>query len=196
MITNKLILASSSPQRQKMLNQIGIIPYKIVPANITEDLRYKETAKNYVLRVAKEKALKVAEEYPDNFILSGDTIVAKGPKFFFKPKNKIEAYQTLKFLSGKRHKVFSAISIINPKKKIYSKISITTIKFSNINENELNEYLSLNEWKGKAGSYALQGFGAKFIQWIHGSASGVIGLPLYELKNLLVTSGWKNNKNE
>ena len=196
MISNKLILASSSPQRLKMLNQIGIEPYKIEPANINEDLRNKETPKNYTLRLAREKASKVAEIFPEKFILAGDTIVAKGQKYFFKPKNKDEAYQTLKFLSGKRHKVFSAISIINPKKEVYSKISITSVKFSAINEKELNEYLSLNEWQGKAGSYALQGYGAKFVQWIHGSSSGVIGLPLYELKNLLVTSGWQNYKNE
>ena len=190
---NNLVLASSSPQRLQLLKQIGIIPKIIEPANINEGLKARENPKNYTTRIAIEKAQKVYKTYPNSFILAGDTIVSQGKKIIFKPKNKLEAYQNLKFLSGKRHKVFSAISIINPKNVQFSKLSITTVKFSNIGEKEIEEYLNLNEWKGKAGGYALQGYSSKFIQWINGSYSGVIGLPLYELKNLLITSGWKKS---
>ncbi len=192
MKSNNFILASASPRRLELLNQIGIVPYKIEPPDINEDLKFKENPKNYTLRIAKEKAQKVFKKFPESFVLAGDTIVSKGKRIFFKPKDQQEAYESLKILSGKRHKVYSALSIINPNKIEFTKYSVTTVKFAQITEKELQHYLNLNEWKGKAGSYALQGYGAKFIQWIQGSPSGVIGMPLYELKNLLTSAGWKN----
>ena len=191
----QLILASSSPQRLILLKTIGVIPDQIVPANIDEIPEKNEKPRDFVLRMSKEKALDVSKNFPNSFILSGDTIVACGRRIIGKPSDRDNAKQILNLLSGRRHQVLSAITLIKPDKNEVSKIVITRVKFSRLNQNALNAYLDTNEWKGKAGGYAIQGSASSFIPWINGSYSSVMGFPMNEVNNLLNSSGWKN-KNE
>ena len=188
----QLILASSSPQRLILLKTIGVIPDKIVPANIDEIPEKNEKPRDFVLRMSKEKALDVSKNFPNSFILSGDTIVACGRRIIGKPSDRDNAKQILNLLSGRRHQVLSAITLIKPDKNEVSKIVITRVKFSRLNQNALNAYLDTNEWKGKAGGYAIQGSASSFIPWINGSYSSVMGFPMNEVNNLLNSSGWKN----
>ncbi len=188
----QLILASSSPQRLILLKTIGVIPDQIVPANIDEIPEKNEKPRDFVLRMSKEKALDVSKNFPNSFILSGDTIVACGRRIIGKPSDRDNAKQILNLLSGRRHQVLSAITLIKPDKNEVSKIVITRVKFSRLNQNALNAYLDTNEWKGKAGGYAIQGSASSFIPWINGSYSSVMGFPTNEVNNLLNSSGWKN----
>ena len=187
----KLILASSSPQRKKLLETIGITPDEIVPANIDETPLKREKPKDFAIRMAREKAFSVAKENLNNFILSGDTIVATGRRIIGKPSSKDEAKQFLKLLSGRRHRVLSAFTLIKPDYSEITKVVVSRVKFSRLSDKELNEYLDTNEWQGKAGGYAIQGRASAFVPWISGSYTGVMGFPMNEIKNLLKSSGWK-----
>ena len=187
----KLILASSSPQRKKLLETIGITPDEIVPANIDETPLKREKPKDFAIRMAREKAFGVAKENLNNFILSGDTIVATGRRIIGKPSSKDEAKQFLKLLSGRRHRVLSAFTLIKPDYSEITKVVVSRVKFSRLSDKELNEYLDTNEWQGKAGGYAIQGRASAFVPWISGSYTGVMGFPMNEIKNSLISSGWK-----
>jgi len=186
-----LILASSSPQRLKLLKQIGIVPDKVVPAKIEEKPSKSEKPRDFVIRMSKEKSLNVSNQYKDSYVLSGDTIVAIGRRIIGKPSNKAEAENYLKLLSGRRHRVLSAVTLITPDNKEMTKVTVTRVKFSRLNKNDLLEYIKTNEWKGRAGGYAIQGKASAFIPWINGSYTGIVGFPVNEVKNLLSSSGWK-----
>jgi len=187
----KLILASSSPQRKKLLETIGITPDDIVPANIDETPKKNEKPKDFALRMSKEKALSVAKNNLNSFILSGDTIVAAGRRIIGKPSSKNEAEKILKLLSGRRHRVLSAFTLIKPDSSEITKVVVSSVKFSRLSDKEINEYLDTNEWQGKAGGYAIQGRASAFVPWISGSYTGVMGFPMNEIKNVLESSGWK-----
>ena len=187
----KFILASSSPQRKKLLETIGIIPDDIVPANIDETPKKNEKPKDFALRMSKEKGLSVAKNNLNSFILSGDTIVAAGRRIIGKPSSKNEAEKILKLLSGKRHRVLSAFTLIKPGGSEITKVVVSRVKFSRLSNKEINEYLDTNEWQGKAGGYAIQGRASAFVPWISGSYTGVMGFPMNEIKNVLESSGWK-----
>ena len=187
----KLILASSSPQRKKLLETIGITPDDIVPANINETPKKNEKPKDFALRMSREKALSVAKNNLNSFILSGDTIVAAGRRIIGKPSSKNEAEQILKLLSGRRHRVLSAFTLIKPDCSEITKVVVSKVKFSRLSDKEINEYLDTNEWQGKAGGYAIQGRASAFVPWLSGSYTGVMGFPMNEIKNVLESSGWK-----
>lgn len=191
MTKNKLILASSSPQRKKLLETIGITPDDIVPANINETPKKNEKPKDFALRMSREKALSVAKNNLNSFILSGDTIVAAGRRIIGKPSSKNEAEQILKLLSGRRHRVLSAFTLIKPDCSEITKVIVSRVKFSRLSDKEINEYLDTNEWQGKAGGYAIQGRASAFVPWLSGSYTGVMGFPMNEIKNVLESSGWK-----
>ena len=186
-----LILASSSPQRLELLKQIDIVPDKVVPAKIEETPNKSEKPRDFVIRMSKEKALNVSNQYKDSYVLSGDTIVALGRRIIGKPSNKAEAENYLKLLSGRRHRVLSAVTLITPDNKEMTKVTVTRVKFSRLHKNDLLEYIKTNEWKGRAGGYAIQGKASAFIPWINGSYTGIVGFPVNEVKNLLSSSGWK-----
>ena len=187
----KFILASSSPQRKKLLETIGIIPDDIVPANIDETPKKNEKPKDFALRMSKEKGLSVAKNNLNSFILSGDTIVAAGRRIIGKPSSKNEAEKILKLLSGRRHRVLSAFTLIKPGGSEITKVVVSRVKFSRLSDKEINEYLDTNEWQGKAGGYAIQGRASSFVPWLSGSYTGVMGFPMNEIKNVLESSGWK-----
>ena len=188
---SKLILASSSPQRLSLLKTIGIKPDKVVPANIKEIPDKKEKPKDFVIRMSKEKAFDVAKENSNSFILSGDTIVAAGRRIIGKPSDRNEANEILSLLSGRRHRVLSAFTLIKPNLEEITKLVTSKVKFSRLSENDLNEYLDTEEWRGKAGGYAIQSKASSFVPWISGSYTGVMGFPINEVKNVLISSGWK-----
>ena len=167
------------------------MPDRIIPADINETPLKKELPKDFVLRMSKEKALEVSKNHTNDFILSGDTIVAAGRRIIGKPKDRRNAGEILKFLSGRRHRVLSAITLIKPGNSQISKLITTRVKFAHITKNALEEYLDTNEWENKAGGYAIQGSASCFIPWINGSYTGTMGFPINEVNNLLLSSGWK-----
>ena len=181
---HSFVLASGSPRRIELLNNIKIFPKIIYSSEINEDINSKENPKKYCIRVAKNKALKALEKYPEEFILSADTIVFCSNKIFLKPKDKEEAKEFLTFFSGRKHNVLTCVCLTKSNLIKVKKV-ITKVTFKRLNEQEIEEYLSTNEWKDKAGAYAIQGYAEKFIKRINGSYSNVVGLPLFETYNLL-----------
>ena len=185
---HSFVLASASSRRIELLNNIKIFPKIIYSPEINEDINSKENPKKYCIRVAKNKALTALEKYPEEFILSADTIVFCSNKIFLKPKDKQEAKSFLDFFSGRKHNVLTCVCLAK-KNLIKIKKVITKVTFKRLNEQEIEEYLSTTEWKDKAGAYAIQGYAEKFVKRINGSYSNVVGLPLFETYNLLNSQG-------
>ncbi len=188
--SNLLILASASPRRQELLAQIGITPDQIIPADIDETAHRQESPRQLAARLSLEKAALIGENHPEYYILAADTIVALGKRILGKATTVQEARNYLKLLSGRRHRVYSGISLITPEGKQISRVVATTVIFKQLSTQDLNAYLSHEEWQGKAGAYAIQGFAARFIKGINGSYSNVVGLPLFETANMLQGTGY------
>ena len=185
----KLILGSASPRRLALLAQANITPDSINPANIDERPRRRELPLNYCRRMALEKA-QFLNLKTDEIFLTADTTVSVGRRILGKPSNLDEARAFLTLLSGRRHKVITAIAArTSADVKVVSVVS--QVKFKRLSINELNLYLNSKEWEGKAGGYAIQGLGSEFIPWISGSYSGIVGLPLSQTISLLKSLGWK-----
>jgi septum formation protein len=180
------VLASASPRRIELLKNIKIFPKITYSSEINEDIISKENPEKYCIRIAKNKALKALEKYPEEFILSADTIVFCGNKIFLKPQDKEEAKKFLTFFSGRKHNVLTCVCLAK-KNLIKLKKVFTKVAFKRLNVHEIEEYLSTNEWKDKAGGYTIQGYAEKFIKRISGSYSNVVGLPLFETFNILKT---------
>jgi septum formation protein len=185
---HSFVLSSGSPRRIELLKNIRIFPKIIYSSEINEDIISKENPKKYCIRIAKNKALKALEKYPEEYILSADTIVFCSNKIFLKPKDKEEAKKFLAFFSGRKHTVLTCICLAK-KNLIKVKKVFTKVTFKRLNTQEIEEYLLTNEWKDKAGAYAIQGYAEKFIKRINGSYSNVVGLPLFETYNLLNSQG-------
>ncbi len=185
---HSFVLASASPRRIELLKNIKIFPKITYPSEINEDTISKENPRKYCIRIAKNKALKALEKYPEEFILSADTIVFCSNKIFLKPKDKEEAKKFLAFFSGRKHNVLTCVCLAK-KNLIKVKKVFTKVTFKRLNTQEIEEYLLTNEWKDKAGAYAIQGYAEKFIKRINGSYSNVVGLPLFETYNLLNSQG-------
>lgn len=185
---HSFVLASASPRRIELLKNIKIFPKITYPLEINEDIISKENPRKYCIRIAKNKALKALEKYPEEFILSADTIVFCSNKIFLKPKDKEEAKKFLAFFSGRKHNVLTCVCLAK-KNLIKVKKVFTKVTFKRLNTQEIEEYLLTNEWKDKAGAYAIQGYAEKFIKRINGSYSNVVGLPLFETYNLLNSQG-------
>jgi len=185
---HSFVLASASPRRIELLNNIKIFPKLTYASNLNEDINNKEDPKEYCIRIAKNKAFKALEKYPEEFILSADTIVFCSKKIFLKPKDKEEARKFLTYFSGRKHNVLTCVCLAK-KNSIKVKKIITKITFKRLTKQEIEEYLLTNEWKDKAGAYAIQGYAEKFIKRINGSYSNVVGLPLFETYNLLNSQG-------
>ena len=185
---HSFVLASASSRRIELLKNIKIFPKIIYSSEINEYINSKENPKKYCIRVAKNKALKALEKYQEEFILSADTIVFCGNKIFLKPKDKEEAKKFLALFSGRKHNVLTCVCLAK-KNLIKVKKVLTKVSFKRLNTQEIEEYLLTNEWKDKAGAYAIQGYAEKFIKRINGSYSNVVGLPLFETYNLLNSQG-------
>lgn len=185
-----LILASASPRRLQLLEQVGIRPDKIVPTDIDETPRAGETPRQAAARFAREKAQASASEAPGHLILAADTVVACGRRILPKPHDRSEAERCLDLLSGRRHRVISAIAVIDGAGILREKIVTSIVAFKTLSAREKSVYLDSGEWADKAGGYAAQGLAAAYIRFISGSYSNVVGLPLFETVSLLAASGY------
>ena len=186
----RLILASASPRRLDLLAQIGVTPHAIDPAHIDETPHKGELPKDYALRMAAEKAAPVAARHAGALILAGDTVVACGRRILPKAEDEATARQCLDLLSGRRHHVLSAITLIDADGKARHRISDSIVTFKRLHPQEIDAYLASGEWHGKAGGYAIQGRAAGLIRALSGSHSAVVGLPLYETRALLLAVGY------
>jgi len=183
------ILASESPRRLELLTQIGLVPDRVEPASIDETPLNGELPAKLAERLAMGKAQAVAALNPEAIVLGADTVVAVGRRILPKPTEKAEAEACLRLLSGRRHRVTTAIAVINPDGRMRSRSVETRLAFKRLSEEDITAYLSSNEWRGKAGGYGIQGLAGAFIPWINGSYSAVVGLPLAETAQLLKASG-------
>lgn len=182
--TKNFILASGSPQRRRLLEQIGYVPKSIHPADIDEHVLKGETPLRYIRRIARAKAEAVAAVYPGENILSADTVIVAGQKIIQKSPDDEAQTNVMRLLSGRTHKVITSVCLIAENGKISQRTVTTKITMKNLTENEISSYIASGEWHGVAG-YKIEGMLAGFVKKIIGSYSGVIGLPLYETKNML-----------
>lgn len=182
------ILASASPRRLDLLKQAGFAPEKIVPASIDESPRRDETPAGYASRMAVEKAAGVSALHPDAVILAADTVVACGRRILPKAEDEQSARKCLAMLSGRRHRVHTAVAI-QQGAKIKTALVMTQVRFDRLAEKDIDAYIRSGEWRGKAGGYAIQGRAEAFIPWISGSYSNVVGLPLAETSTMLAGFG-------
>jgi septum formation protein len=187
----KLVLASASPRRLELLAQIGVVPDAVDPAEIDETPLKAELPAPYVLRLAQGKAAVVAPRHPDAFILAADTIVACGRRILGKPEDENAACRFLTLLSGRRHRVYGGVAVITPDGRVVTRRVVSQVAFKRLSDRELAGYLATGEWGGKAGGYAIQGHGATLVSWMQGSYSNVVGLPLYEVAQLLTGLGYR-----
>ncbi|MGI9377469.1 MAG: Maf family protein [Tsuneonella suprasediminis] len=190
----QLVLASASPRRRELIARLGIAPDRVAPADIDETPHKAEIPRDYAQRMAREKAVAAATMIGNAsdgaFVLAGDTVVAAGRRILPKAEDESTARQCLELLSGRRHRVLSAIALRAPDGTIREKLSETVVRFKRLSDDELAAYLANGEWHGKAGGYAIQGAAEGLIAWIQGSHSGVVGLPLYETRALLRAAGF------
>jgi len=173
-----------------LLAQIGIVPDAVKPADINEDVIAGEIPRDHALRLAQEKAIKVAGGHTDCIILAADTVVGVGRRILPKTETQDEVSQCLKLMSGRGHRVFTGITVINAQGGLTSRVVETRLKMKRLSDAELRSYLDSGEWKGKAGGYGIQGRAGAFITNLIGSYTNVVGLPLFETRNLLMGAGY------
>ena len=194
-LNKHFILASSSKRRLELLSQIGVKPDLILSPNIDEKIFSKELPHIYVKRMSLEKNRVFQPKYPESIILTADTVVSVGRRILPKTMDINKAEECLKLISGRRHKVFTSFTLHTPHTSLKTKTIKSIIKFKRLHPDEISYYLASKEWEGKAGGYAIQGIAASFINFISGSYSNVVGLPLAELYRLLISIGY-NFKND
>ena len=183
-----LILASASPRRLELLSRLGVTPAEVISADIDETPRKGEVPRDYARRMAREKA----EAVPggSHHVLAGDTVVALGRRILPKAEDEATARECLKLMSGRRHRVLSALALRSPDGRLRERLSETIVRFKPLSSAEIDAYIAGGEWHGKAGGYAIQGAAEGLITWISGSHSGVVGLPLFEARALLKAAGF------
>jgi septum formation protein len=185
----RLILGSGSPRRIELLAQIGVTPDAVRPPDIDETPHPRELALTYVRRIAREKVLAVTAD-PADLILCADTTVTLGRRILGKPHDAGEAAEFLLKLSGRRHQVITAIAL-RLGDHIWARAVTTQVKLKRLSNEELNDYLATDDWRGKAGGYAIQGPAGALIPWISGSYTAVMGLPVAETATLLRAAGYR-----
>ena len=186
--TSNLILASASPRRRELIARLGITPSAIQAADIDETPIRGELPRVYAERMAAEKAQAVTSD--GAFVLSGDTVVALGRRILPKAEDETTARNCMRLMSGRRHRVLSAIALKAPDGTLRQRLSETIVRFKPLSQEEIDSYIAGGEWHGKAGGYAIQGSAEGLIAWISGSHSGVVGLPLFETRALLKSAGF------
>ena len=169
-----------------MLRQIGITPDEIIAPDIDETPIKGEPPRAYALRMALTKLVQ-----GEGFVIAADTVVAAGSRILPKAETREQAEKCLNLLSGRRHKVYTGIAIRAPDGRIASRTVASSVGFARLDAAQIEAYLAGGEWQGKAGGYAIQGQAAAFIDFISGSYSAVVGLPLHETAALLRGLGWK-----
>lgn len=185
-----LILASASPRRLALLARIGIKPDLVFPADIDETPKKGELPLEYVRRMATEKVKWAADHNAGSYVLAADTVVAAGRRILPKAKDEKHAFSYLKLLSGRRHRVLTAVAMQKDNSAVALKLSSNIVTFKPLSSQEIEDYIASGEWRDKAGGYAIQGYAESFIRFLAGSHSSVMGLPLYETRHLLMNAGW------
>ena len=192
----RLVLASASPRRLALLQQAGIEPDALLPADIDETPRKAETPRELARRLAREKlavaaaAARRRDDMREAFLLSADTVVAVGRRVLPKAELPDEAADCLRLLSGRQHRVYTAVCLLSPKDARRERVVETRVRFKRLSSREIEAYLASDEWRGKAGGYAIQGLAGTFVVKLVGSHSAVVGLPLYETLSLLDGEGF------
>jgi septum formation protein len=201
----KLVLASGSPRRLALINQAGIEPDALRPVDIDETPKRGELPRACATRLARSKAeaalalLRLDDELKGSFVVAADTVVAVGRRILPKAELLDEAAQCLRLLSGRNHRVHTAVCLVTPKETFRQRHVETRVRFKRLSDEDIEAYLASGEWRGKAGGYAGQGIAGTFIVKIVGSYSGIVGLPLYETVSMLggegypVQFGWLNS---
>ncbi len=184
----RLILGSGSPRRLELLAQLGIVPDAIRAPEINEDPARAELPRPYCMRMALEKAKAVPADQ-EELILCADTTVAVGRRILGKPADAADAVRMLMLMSGRRHKVITAVALRRGA-QIWQRDVVTTVQMKHLSDAQLSAYIRSGEWRGKAGAYGIQGLAAAFIPWISGSFTAVVGLPLAETAGLLTAAGY------
>ena len=190
-MTAPLVLASASPRRLQLLQQIGMTPADVDPADVDESPHRRELPPAYAKRIAAAKAAVVSARHPGAFVLAADTVVAVGRRILPKAEDAATARACLTLLSGRRHRVLGAVALHGPDGREAALLGTTAVVFKRLSEEEIADYLKSGEWHGKAGGYAIQGRAAAFIPKIIGSYPNVVGLPLAETRNLLAGMGYR-----
>ena len=192
----KLVLASASPRRIQLLQQMGLEPDAVIPAELDETPQKNEAPRALASRLARGKAaaaLKIAALRPEltgAYLVAADTVVCAGRRILPKCEVAEEAAACLRLLSGRAHRVYTAVTIVTPKGSFRHKLVETRVRFKRLSSQELEAYLGCGEWRGKAGGYAIQGFAGSFVTKLIGSYSAVVGLPLNETAQLLAGEGY------
>jgi septum formation protein len=180
-----LVLASASPRRLELLAQLGITPDQVLAPDIDETPQRHELPRDYARRIARLKTVTVAQTVAGGVVLAADTVVAVGRRILPKTETEAEARSCLALLSGRRHRVITAIVVAPPSASLRERLVETVVTFARLTPTDIEAYIASKEWRGKAGGYAIQGEAARFIRFLSGSYSGVVGLPLFETAQLL-----------
>jgi septum formation protein len=180
-----LVLASASPRRLDLLRQVGLEPAEIDPADLDETPAARELPRAYALRMAKSKLAVVVPRHPGAVVLAADSVVVCSRRILPKAETEAEARLCLGRLSGRRHRVLGAVAVGFPDGTVRTRLVETVVRFKRLEAAEIDDYLQSGEWRGKAGGYAIQGRAARFVDFLSGSYSNVVGLPLFETVKLL-----------
>ncbi len=193
----KLVLASASPRRLALLEQVGVRPDLLLPASIDETPRRAERPRKLAIRLAEAKA-KTSRQRADTddemktaFVLAADTVVAVGRRILPKAETVEDASASLRLLSGRAHRVYTAVCLVYPGGRMRSRMVETRVRFKRLSDQEIEAYLASGEWRGKAGGYAVQGIAGGFVVRIIGSYSSIVGLPLRDTLDLLEGAGFQ-----
>jgi septum formation protein len=186
----RLVLASASPRRLDLLARIGVVPDAVIPADVDESVPKGELPREHAIRLAREKAEAVAAKEHDALVLAADTVVAVGRRILPKVEDEATLRACMKLLSGRRHRVMTGVALAAPRQKLRTRLVETMIAMKPLSEQEIDYYAAHGEWRGKAGGYALQGYGEVYVRHIAGSYSNVVGLPLAETRQMLKAAGY------
>lgn len=185
----RFVLASASPRRQELLARIGVVPDAVDPADIDESVRRGELPAPHVARLAAEKAAVVRARHPGSVILAADTLVSAGRRILPKAEDAETARACLALLSGRRHHVLTAVTLIDAEGTARHRLSKSIVRVGVLTDADIQSYVESREWDGKAGGYGIQGRFEAHVAWLSGSYSGVMGLPLFETRAMLRTAG-------
>lgn len=195
-VISKLVLASGSPRRLQLLQQIGIEPDHLSPVDADETPNRGEVPRSLAKRLSRLKAemaienVRRSEELHGSYILTADTVVGLGRRILPKAEMLDEAASSLRLLSGRNHRVYTSLTLVTPKGAMRHKLVESRVRFKRLSRDEMEAYLASGEWRGKAGGYAIQGIAGSFVVKLIGSYSNVVGLPLYETASLLTGEGY------
>ncbi|WP_310474315.1 nucleoside triphosphate pyrophosphatase [Sandarakinorhabdus sp.] len=187
----RLVLASASPRRLDLLARLGLVPDAVDPADLDEAVQPGEVPRSHAERLAREKAALVASRHPGAVVLAADTVVAAGRRILPKAEDEATARRCLALLSGRRHRVLTAIALIDAQGRLRERVSESIVTFQRLPPADIDWLIARGDWQGKAGGYAIQGAAEAFVRQLTGSFSGVVGLPLNETRLLLNAAGWR-----